>query len=61
MRTLLRPAPLFLLLTYLALSAVPFMPNLLGKPLARPWQVLGVEFVGWLAAWALFKRPAWLH
>jgi len=61
MRTLLRPAPLFLLLTYLALSAVPFVPNLLGKPLAQPWQVLGVEFVGWLAAWALFKRPAWFH
>jgi glucan phosphoethanolaminetransferase (alkaline phosphatase superfamily) len=61
MRTLLRPAPLFLLLTYLAVSAVPFVPMLLGKPLERPWQVLGVEFVGWLAAWAIFKRPAWFH
>jgi glucan phosphoethanolaminetransferase (alkaline phosphatase superfamily) len=61
MRTLLRPAPLFLLLTYLAVSAVPFVPMLLGTPLARPWQVLGVEFVGWLAAWAIFKRPAWFH
>ena len=61
MRTLLRPAPLFLLLTYLAVSAVPFVPMLLGKPLERPWQVLGVAFVGWLAAWAIFKRPAWFH
>ena len=57
----LRPANLYLLLTYLALSAVPFVPMLLGKPLARPWQVLGVEFVAWTAAWAIFKRPAWFH
>jgi hypothetical protein len=34
---------------------------LLGKPLARPWQVLGVEFMAWTAVWALFKRPAWFH
>jgi glucan phosphoethanolaminetransferase (alkaline phosphatase superfamily) len=61
MRFLLRPANLYLLLTYLALSAVPFVPMLLGKPLDRPWQVLGVEFVGWVAAWAVFKRPAWFH
>jgi glucan phosphoethanolaminetransferase (alkaline phosphatase superfamily) len=57
----LRPATLYLLLTYIALSAVPFVPMLLGKPLARPWQVLGVEFVAWVAVWAVFKRPAWFH
>ena len=57
----LRPATLFLLLTYLALSAVPFVPMLLGKPLARPWQVLGIEFTAWVAVWAVFKRPARFH
>jgi glucan phosphoethanolaminetransferase (alkaline phosphatase superfamily) len=57
----LRPATLYLLLTYLALSAVPFVPMLLGKPLARPWQVLGIEFIGWVTVWAVFKRPAWFH
>ena len=56
-----RPAKLYLLLSYLALSAVPFVPMLLGKPLTRPWQVLGVEFVAWVAVWAVFKRPAWFH
>jgi glucan phosphoethanolaminetransferase (alkaline phosphatase superfamily) len=61
MRFLLRPANLYLLLTYLALSAVPFVPMLLGKPLERPWQLLGVEFIAWVAAWAIFKRPAWFH
>ncbi len=61
MQQLLRPANLYLLLTYLALSAVPFVPMLFGKRLERPWQVLGIEFVGWVAAWAVFKRPAWLH
>ncbi|WP_426106900.1 phosphoethanolamine transferase [Massilia sp. TSP1-1-2] len=61
MRYKLRPAAIFLLLTYLLLSAVPFVPMLLGKPMARPWQVLGVEFVAWVAVWAVFKRPAWFH
>jgi glucan phosphoethanolaminetransferase (alkaline phosphatase superfamily) len=56
-----RPANLYLLLTYLALSAVPFVPMLMGKPLERPWQVLGVEFVAWAAVWAIFKRPARFH
>ncbi|NHZ36507.1 phosphoethanolamine transferase [Massilia rubra] len=61
MRHLLRPAPLYLLLTYAALSAIPFFPMLLGKRLERPWQVLGIEAVAWVAVWALFKRPAWFH
>ncbi|MET0856510.1 MAG: phosphoethanolamine transferase [Telluria sp.] len=58
---LLRPVNLYLLLTYVALSAVPFVPMLLGKRLERPLQVLGIEVIGWLAVWAIFKRPAWFH
>lgn len=61
MRLLLRPAHLFILLTYLALSAVPFVPLLLGKPVEQPWQLLGIEVVAWVAVWALFKRPAYFH
>ncbi|NML63402.1 phosphoethanolamine transferase [Massilia sp. RP-1-19] len=61
MRHLLRPATLYLLLTYICLSAVPFVPALLGKPLARPWQVLGIELLAWMAAWAVFRRPARFH
>ena len=61
MRPLLRPATVFLLLSYLVLSAVPFVPLLLGKPVDRPWQLLGIEFVAWAAAWAVFKRPAYFH
>lgn len=56
-----RPAHLYLVLTYLALSAMPFFPLLLGLPVARPAQLLGVEAMAWIAAWALFKRPAWFH
>lgn len=58
---LLRPAHLFILLSYLALSAVPFVPLLLGKPVEQPWQLLGIEVVAWVAVWALFKRPAYFH
>ncbi|RJG14761.1 phosphoethanolamine transferase [Massilia cavernae] len=61
MRPLLRPANLILLLTYLAVSLVPFAPALLGRPLARPWQVFGIELFAWVAAWAVFKRPARFH
>jgi glucan phosphoethanolaminetransferase (alkaline phosphatase superfamily) len=61
MRPLLRPATVFLLLSYLVLSAVPFVPFLLGKTVERPWQVLGIEFVAWAAVWAVFKRPAYFH
>ncbi len=61
MRALLRPANLFLLLSYALLSAVPFVPLLLGRALERPWRVLGIEAVAWVAAWAVFKRPAWFH
>jgi len=55
------PATLYLLLTYVVLSAMPFVPLLLGLPVTRPLQVLGVEVIAWIAAWALFKRPAWFH
>jgi glucan phosphoethanolaminetransferase (alkaline phosphatase superfamily) len=61
MRLLLRPAHLFILLSYLALSAVPFVPLLLGKPVEQPWQLLGIEVVAWVAVWAVFKRPAYFH
>ena len=61
MRALLRPINLYLLLTYLALSAIPFVPLLFGRTVARPWQVVGVELLAWIAIWAVFKRPAWFH
>jgi glucan phosphoethanolaminetransferase (alkaline phosphatase superfamily) len=61
MRFLLRPANLYVALTYLALSAVPFMPWLFGMVVERPGQLLGIEFICWIAAWAVFARPARFH
>jgi glucan phosphoethanolaminetransferase (alkaline phosphatase superfamily) len=61
MRFLLRPPHLFLLLSYAALSAVPFIPLAMGKPVPQAWQVLGIELVAWAAVWALLKRPARFH
>ncbi|MGZ3183614.1 MAG: phosphoethanolamine transferase [Telluria sp.] len=61
MRHLLRPANLYLLLTYLLLSAVPFVPVLFGKHIERPLQIVGIELICWIGAWAVFKRPAWFH
>jgi len=61
MRSLLRPATLFLLLTYALLTAVPFVPALLGRALEHPWQMLTFELLAWLAVWSVFKRPAYFH
>src|SRR5476651_2434886 len=64
MRSSPRPAPYataFLLLTYALLSAVPFAPDLLGKPIEHPWQVALIEALAWTLAWSVFKRPAWFH
>lgn len=61
LRLPVRPATAYLVLTYALLSAMPFFPLLLGLPVTRPLQVLGVEVMAWIAAWALFKRPAWFH
>jgi glucan phosphoethanolaminetransferase (alkaline phosphatase superfamily) len=58
---LLRPATLYLALTYAALSAVPFAARLFGHPVEHAGQVLGIELIGWIAAWAVFKRPTWFH
>jgi glucan phosphoethanolaminetransferase (alkaline phosphatase superfamily) len=61
MRSPLRPATVFLLITYLTLSAAPLLPTLLGKTTESPVPVLGMELLAWLAVWALLKRPAWFH
>ncbi|MEN9866797.1 MAG: hypothetical protein RL748_2387, partial [Pseudomonadota bacterium] len=58
---MLRPAPLFLLFTYLLLSAVPFGPYLIGKPPEHPWHLLFLEVWTWAVVWAVCKRPAWFH
>ena len=57
----LRPAPLFLLISYALLSAVPLFPLLLGQPADRPWQILGVELLIWLSLWSVLQRPRWFH
>ncbi|RZI44866.1 phosphoethanolamine transferase [Herbaspirillum sp. HC18] len=61
MRALLRPPALFVLATYLILSAVPFAPLLFGRAVDSPVRLLAIEFVAWTAAWAAFSRPAWFH
>jgi glucan phosphoethanolaminetransferase (alkaline phosphatase superfamily) len=61
MRSLLRPAPLFVLLSYLLLTLVPCVPLLLGHPAPELGHVLLVEALAWLAVWSVIGRPAWFH
>jgi len=61
MRSLLRPAPLFVLISYLLLSLVPCVPLLLGKQVPELTHVLAVEALAWLAVWSVLQRPAWFH
>jgi glucan phosphoethanolaminetransferase (alkaline phosphatase superfamily) len=55
------PAHLFILLSYLALSLVPWIRVLLGNPVDGGWQILGIEIAAWTAVWAIFQRPAYFH
>ena len=61
MSFLLRPRNLYVALTYLLLSCVPYVAPLFGLPLARPAQIAGLELLAWLGVWAVFKRPAYFH
>jgi glucan phosphoethanolaminetransferase (alkaline phosphatase superfamily) len=61
MRFLLRPRNLYVLLSYLLLSCMPFVPWLFGLPVAHPGQIIGIELICWIGAWAFCKRPARFH
>ena len=61
MSFLLRPRNLYVALTYLLLSCVPYVAPLFGQPLAHPAQVAGIELLAWLGVWGVFKRPAYFH
>lgn len=61
MPALLQPVNLFILFTYLLLSAVPFLPLALGKAVMNPLHILGMEAVAWISVWSLFKKPSWFH
>jgi len=61
MRSFLRPANFLILATYFLLSLTPFIPLLFGRAVEHPVQIVAMEFLAWLAVWALFKRPAWFH
>lgn len=61
MRALSRPINLFILASYLLLSAIPFVPFLFGRYIDDGLRILAAELVCWLALWAVFKRPRWFH
>jgi len=61
MSRLLRPATVYLLLSYALLSSMPFIACLVGPQEGDGWQLLGTGLFAWIAVWALCKRPAWFH
>lgn len=61
MSFLLRPRNLYVALTYLLLSCVPYVAPLFGQPLSHPGHVAGIELLAWLGVWGVFKRPAYFH
>jgi glucan phosphoethanolaminetransferase (alkaline phosphatase superfamily) len=52
---------LFIIASYLLLSALPFLSVLLGRALTTPVLVVAGTLLSWLAIWALFGRPAFFH
>ena len=59
-RYFLRPS-LFLIASYLLLSALPLLSMLFGRPVAQPALLLAATVAAWIGVWALLKRPAWFH
>lgn len=52
---------LFVIASYLLLSALPFLSVMLGRALTTPGLVLAGTLLSWLAMWAVFGRPALFH
>ncbi len=61
MLALFRRKNLFVLVTYLALSLVPFVPLLFGQTVDHPARIVATEMALWLVIWSIFKRPARFH
>src|SRR5512133_2208647 len=51
----------FLIASYVLLSAMPLLPLLLGRSVADPTLLLAATLSSWIAVWALFRRPAYFH
>ena len=47
--------------SYLLLSALPLLPVLFGRDIAEPALLAAATLFGWIAVWAVFKRPAYFH
>ncbi|WP_151632677.1 phosphoethanolamine transferase [Noviherbaspirillum aerium] len=56
-----RISKLFVLSSYLLVSATPFVPLLLGRDVTGWTQLLGMQVIAWMMLWAVFKRPACFH
>jgi len=52
---------LFLLVTYLALSCVPWLPLLAGESVPHPDILAATEVLLWVLIWAVFGKPANFH
>ena len=61
MPALLKVKNLPILASYVLLSAAPFFPLFFGKPVNKPFHILGIELVVWLSIWSVFKRPSNFH
>ena len=52
---------LFVIASYLLVSALPFLSVMLGRALTTPGLVLAGTLLSWLTMWAIFGRPALFH
>lgn len=61
MPSLLRPGNIYIFVSYLLISALPFLPLAMGQPVAQPYHLIAMEVVAWAVLWAICKRPRWFH
>lgn len=57
----LRLSCFYIVFSYACISAIPFIPLLMGNPVEHPYQIMFLEMLGWLGIWSLVQRPKWFH
>ena len=56
-----RITSIYIIVSYLLISLIPFVSFFSGKAIEHPYQILGLEIFGWLTLWSVMQSPRWFH
>lgn len=56
-----RITSIYIIVSYLLISLIPFVSFFSGKAIEHPYQILGLEIFGWLTLWSVMQSPRRFH